>query len=82
MVKSLAMIDNGCLAAKALSAGWHMGDVQRLALCEGGESLNVKPCLHGRKIWNRLAFTRASKGDIMIISLIKECLLWLRIIKN
>ena len=46
MVKSLATTDNGCLAAKALSAVWHMGDVQRLALCEGGESLNVKPCGH------------------------------------
>lgn len=33
----------GFLAAKALRAGWCMGDVHRLPLCEGAVRLNVKP---------------------------------------
>lgn len=44
-----AVIATGCLAAKALSAGWHRGDVQRLAFCEGGESLNVKLVSYQKK---------------------------------
>lgn len=49
---ALRVANNGCLASKCPKLFTNnMGDVQRLALREGGESLNVKPQVNGgRKI--------------------------------